>query len=234
MDSSLPITSLITVYSFTRSFIRRLSFSGSGILHQVNNKKYMKLHLSAAFVALLFAANLSAQKHVNLGVKAGFNLYTIQNNNGVKYDLNPGFHAGLLGHIHVSKNFAVQPEVFYSAQGARYTAASVTTKLNLGYVNVPLLFQYMFDNGFRLQAGPQVGFLITAKADNSTTKTDVKAFYKPIDVAVAMGLGYIHVPSGWGIDARYHLGVNNINDNSNVKSANRGFQLGVFYQFKHH
>ncbi len=193
----------------------------------------MKLHLSAAFFALLFAANLEAQKHVNLGIKAGFNLYTIQNNNGVKYDLNPGFHAGLLGHVHLSKNFALQPEVFYSTQGARYTAASVTTKLNLSYVNVPILFQYMFDNGFRLQAGPQVGFLLIANSDNSITKTNIKSSYKEMDVAVTMGLGYIHVPSGWGIDARYHLGVNNINNNSSIKSANRGFQLGVFYQFKH-
>lgn len=192
----------------------------------------MKLHLSMAVVTMFLAGVMQAQ-HVNIGIKAGLNLYNIKYNNDVKYDTKAGLHAGLLGHIHITKSFAVQPEILFSAQGAKYTTAGVTTKLNLNYLNVPILLQYMFDNGFRFEAGPQVGFLLTAKADNGTTKTDIKSDLKPLDVGLAVGLGYIHVPSGFGVDARYNLGVSNINDNSSVKANNRGFQLGVFYQFKH-
>jgi hypothetical protein len=194
----------------------------------------MKLQLSAALIAIVFATAVQAQ-HVNIGIKAGLNLYNIKNNNDVKYDMKPGLHAGLLGHIHLSKNFAIQPELLFSGQGAKYEAGGIESKLNLNYLNVPILFQYMFDNGFRFEAGPQVGFLLTAKADNGTTETDVKENLKPIDVGLGLGIGYIHVPSGFGVDARYNLGLSNINDDDNtaVKSNNRGFQLGVFYQFKH-
>ena len=187
-----------------------------------------------AIVAMFLAGVMQAQ-HVNIGIKAGLNLYNIKYNNDIKYDTKAGLHAGLLGHIHVTKNFAVQPELLFSAQGAKYTTAGVDTKLNLNYLNIPVLLQYMFDNGFRFEAGPQVGLLLTAKADNGTTKTDIKSDLKPVDVGLALGLGYIHVPSGFGVDARYNLGLSNINDddNSTVKANNRGFQLGVFYQFKH-
>jgi Outer membrane protein beta-barrel domain len=194
----------------------------------------MKIKVSVAFIAIVLATTVSAQ-HVNIGIKAGLNLYNIKNSNDVKYDMKPGLHAGLFGHIHVTKNFAVQPEVLFSAQGAKYTTGGTVTKFDLNYINVPILLQYMFDNGFRFEAGPQVGFLLSAKSDNGTTETDVKSNLNSIDAGLALGLGYIHVPSGFGVDARYNLGLTNINDddNSNIKSSNRGFQLGVFYQFKH-
>ena len=193
----------------------------------------MKLQLSAALIAIVFATAVQAQ-HVNIGIKAGLNLYNIKNNNDVKYDTKAGLHAGLLGHIHITKNFAVQPEILFSAQGAKYETGGVETKFNLNYLNVPILLQYMFDNGFRFEAGPQLGLLLTAKADNGTTKTDIKSDLKPMDVGLALGLGYIHVPSGFGVDARYNLGLSNIiEDDNSVKANNRGFQFGVFYQFKH-
>ena len=137
---------------------------------------------------------------------------------------------GLHGIHRDVKNFAVQPELVYSSQGAKYSNGSNNTTFKLGYINIPVMFQYMFDNGFRLEAGPQLGFLVSAKANS----TDIKDQVKKVDFALGVGVGYIHEPSGFGVDARYNLGLSNINENSSVKSTNRGFQLGVFYQCKHH
>ena len=95
------------------------------------------------------------------------------------------------------------------------------------------MIQYMFDNGFRLQAGPQVGFLVNAKSETNNIDIDVKDNLKPVDFAIGAGVGYVNPASGLGIDARYNLGLSNINDAGTVKSSNRGFQLGVFYLFKH-
>jgi len=164
--------------------------------------------------------------HVNFGVKGGVNVYNVHNDDDTKYDSRAGYHFGLLGHIHFDSQFALQPEIVYSAQGAK----NGDTKYNLDYVNVPVLFQYMFDNGFRLQAGPQVGFLIGAKSKNNDV-TDIKDNYKPIDFSVSIGASYIFPPTGFGIDARYNLGLSNINENSALKSTNRGVQLGIFYIF---
>lgn len=189
--------------------------------------------LSLALMAVVISGAVSAQ-HMNIGIKAGLNLYNIKNNNDVKYDLKPGINVGLFSHIHLSDQFAFQPELVFSGQGAKYTTGGVDTKLNLNYLNVPLILQYMFDNGFRLQAGPQFGFLMSANSVTNDVKTDVKDNFKPLDIAIGVGLGYIHVPSGFGLNARYNHGLNNINENnSSSKSFNRGFQLGVFYQFQH-
>jgi hypothetical protein len=55
----------------------------------------------------------------------------------------------------------------------------------------------------------------------------------PIDLALSFGASYVFPATGWGIDARYNLGLSNINKNGTVNSTNRGFQLGIFYILGH-
>ncbi|MBC7886348.1 MAG: PorT family protein [Ferruginibacter sp.] len=196
----------------------------------------MKFYLSVVLAAMLVTGTVTAQhsaQKVNIGIKGGLNLYNINNENGFKYDVKPGFNIGLLGHIHLAPQMALQPEIVYSSQGAK--SQGTDSKLNLDYINVPVLFQYMFDNGFRLQAGPQVGFLVSAKTKINDTKTDMKDSYKPVDLGLSAGIGYVHPPSGFGVDLRYNLGLTDINEISavNSKSTNRGGQLGVFYLINH-
>ena len=195
--------------------------------------------LFVLMTAFLIAGAASAQHgnapkgHISIGIKGGVNLYNIHNDNSTTYDPKVGFNLGLLGHIHVAKHFALQPEIQYSVQGAKYTANNSNTKVNLNYINVPVLLQYMWDNGFRLQAGPQAGFLVSAKSKIDDNSVDIKDNYKPLDLGVSFGAGYIHPSTGIGIDARYNLGLNNINKTGDVASANRGFQLSLFYIFGH-
>jgi hypothetical protein len=192
----------------------------------------MKFYLPVAIAAILMTSQANAQ-HVNIGVKGGLNLYNVNNSNDAKYDTKAGINLGLLGHIHLSKHVAFQPELVYSAQGVKFTSGGTDTKINLNYINVPLLVQYMFDNGFRLEAGPQIGFLASANSKTGSVKTNIKDHYKTVDAAVAIGIGYVHPPTGFGVDLRYNLGLTDINENSSVKSTNRGIQLGVFYLFNH-
>jgi len=182
--------------------------------------------LFGLITSILITCVVSAQHgnslagHVNLGIKGGINMYNVYNDNNTKYDQLTGYHFGLLGHIHLNSQWAIQPELVYSAQGAK----SGDTKYKLDYINVPVLLQYMFDNGFRLQAGPQLGFLVSA---------DNKDDLDPIDFGVGIGVSYVVPSTGFGIDARYNLGLSNINKDDVVKSTNRGLQLGVFYIFGH-
>jgi|APLow6443716910_1056828.scaffolds.fasta_scaffold140742_1 hypothetical protein len=183
-------------------------------------------YLIGLISAILITGIASAQHgnapegHVSLGIKGGLNLYNINNDNNSTYDQITGYHFGLLGHIHLKNPWAIQPELVYSTQGAK----SGDANYELGYINVPVLIQYMFDNGFRLQAGPQVGFLVSA---------DNKDELNPIEFGVSFGASYVVPSTGFGIDARYNLGLSNINKESDVKSTNRGIQLGIFYIFGH-
>lgn len=192
----------------------------------------MKLFTGLALAGILMAGTVDAQhaKHVNLGIKGGLNFYNTYNDNNVKYNTNTGIHLGLFWHIHMSENFALQPEIVYSTQGAKYS--NNNDKLRLGYVNLPFMFQYMFNNGFRLQAGPQVGVLVHAHSEDDGRSVDIKSNLKPLELGVAAGVGYI-MSNGFGFDARYIHGLSNINDNGSIRITNGGFQLGMFYQFSH-
>lgn len=187
------------------------------------NKIILTIFLTGFFYSMIQA------QHFNLGIKGGLNVYTINTPNVDNGSL-ASFNLGLLGHIHLDKQFAVQPEFVYSGQG---TTAPSGAKLNLGYVNVPVLFQYMFDNGFRLQVGPQVGFLVSANSTLNGSKTDIMKDLKSIDISLSPGIGYVHPPSGIGFDLRYNFGLSNINKTDAVISKNNGLQFGLFYLFKH-
>jgi hypothetical protein len=113
-------------------------------------------------------------------------------------------------------------------QGAKFGSTTV----ELDYINVPVMVKYMFDNGFRMQAGPQLGFLINAKARNNGT-TNIGDSYKPIDMSVGFGLGYINPATSLGFDIRYNAGLSDISETNLVETKNRGFQVGIFYLFDH-
>jgi len=184
-------------------------------------KKAMKF-LIGLIAAIMITGVVSAQHgnapagHVTLGVKGGLNFNNIHNDNNTSFDQRTGFNIGLLGHIHRNSQWAVQPELVYSAQGAK--------NHNLGYLNLPVLLQYMFDNGFRIQAGPQLGLMVSSDNDNA---------YKPIDIALSVGVSYVVPSTGFGLDLRYNHGLTDISESSDVKSTNRGIQFGLFYLFGH-
>jgi hypothetical protein len=182
----------------------------------------MKFIITSAF-SFLLCIGLTTAQHVNIGIKGGLNAYTITNGNVFDNDLKLGLHLGLIGHTHLSNKIALQPELVYSVQGSKNT--------NLHYVNIPLVFQYMYDNGFRLQAGPQLGILTSAKTDNSDT--NVKDNFESIDLAIGVGVSYVNPATDFGVDVRYNHGLSNINKTDNSKIYNRGFQVGVFYLFNH-
>ena len=105
-----------------------------------------------------------------------------------------------------------------------------TYHYQLDYINFPILFQYMFHKGLRLQAGPQLGILVRAKSrlDNSSTELNDT---KPFDIALSLGGSYVVPSTGFGVDIRNTIGLNNINKNTESISTNRGLQFGIFYIF---
>ncbi len=175
----------------------------------------------------LCAVTYFASAQVQPGIKAGVNIYSLV---GDDVDVNStvGLHFGGLAHIHMSEVLALQPELVFSMQGAK-AADNDDARLNLNYLNIPVLLQYMFGDGFRVQAGPQIGFLLSAKQKLDDTSVDVKDGFKSIDFSIPVGISYKRA-SGFGVDLRYAFGVSNINDGDD-KITNGGLQFGVFYQF---
>ncbi|HUR66750.1 MAG TPA: porin family protein [Chitinophagaceae bacterium] len=181
--------------------------------------------LMVLFFAFSITLSIAAQ-HTNFGVKAGYNAASVEVSEGADFDSKSGLHVGALAHIHISEHFAVQPELVFSCQGGE----SGTSKLKLNYLNLPVLAQYMISNGFRLQTGPQLGFLLSASQTTGNIEVDLDESFKSVDFSWVFGAGYIF-SSGIGIDARYNLGLSDISELNNYDVKNRVFQVGLFYQF---
>lgn len=182
------------------------------------------------FVASLFLLFTAKSQDVHFGVKGGLNVSQLHFRDNISSESKVGLNLGILAHIHTtSKTWAIQPELFYSMEGARNVDNS-GIDYNLNYLNLPVLLQYMFENGFRLEGGPQIGFLLSANTKGGGVTVDDKGF-KSTAFSIPLGVGYL-TSSGWGIDARYVFGLSDINDLHNGETIQSNvFQLGVFYQF---
>lgn len=178
-----------------------------------------------------FACIAANAQHPHWGLKGGLNLTNLDIHPGDNMDYKVGIHIGGLAHIHLSDHFALQPELMYSNQGGQKEVGATEYKAKLHYVNVPVLLQFMTGSGFRLQTGPQIGLLVSAKSKVNETETEVDDNYKTPDFSWSFGASYVTM-KGFGIDARYNHGISNIIDIPGNKYKNRVFQFGVFYQFR--
>lgn len=187
-----------------------------------------KLFCVIAIIACFVFSSRAQQTH--FGVKAGLNLSSVEvSSGGGDYGTKAGVHLGGLAHIHITPHFALQPELVYSTQGGKIDDDQY---LKLNYINVPLLAQYMVNDGFRLQTGPQLGFLTMAKSKMGDVEVKRNDDFSSVDFSWAFGASYLF-PQGWGIDARYNLGITDVAESNTYDAKNRVFQLGLFYQFMH-
>jgi hypothetical protein len=182
-------------------------------------------------VTAVIILSIAKAQETHFGVKAGVNIASVEVEDGDDLNSKAGLHVGGLAHIHINRHFALQPELVFSMQGGK-AEDNDDVKLKLNYINVPVLAQYMVNDGFRLQTGPQLGFLVGAESKVGDVEVDRKDSYSTIDFSWAFGAGYLF-SSGFGIDARYNHGISNISDVSGAEVRNRVFQFGVFYQFMH-
>ena len=170
------------------------------------------------------------------GIKSGLNVTTIDGDDTVDFQPKLGFNAGGYYEICIDDFVSVIPEVQYSQQGAKYSESTGTDgTLNLDYIYLPVTAKYKLTNALAVEAGPQVGLLLSAK-DNFKSSIDsglidIKDDLNAIDFGVNFGLHY-DFQNGWLLGARYGLGLSNINDTSDVIHKNRVLQFSVAFKFQ--
>ena len=213
---------------------KRLSLK---LLKKVKFKIMKKVFLGLGIVlgTMAFAQSTAGPR---FGIKAGGNLSDLANSDAKS---KIGFYAGAFMNAPISAEFSIQPEVVYSQQGAKFGNSSfegITTqdpKLNLGYINVPVMVQYNATPDFYLEAGPEFGFMVDAKlkgkVNGSTQTADVKDGFNTFNFGMGLGAGYRFTPN-ISINARYTAGFTNIVKNNGGDSVrNNNFQLGLGYTF---
>lgn len=229
-------------------------------------KKFLK---SAALVAAAMTVSASAFAQSPVGKfsvtpKLGLNIanltgdqpaadsYTMLNtkfDNTNNYRI--GFTIGAEAGYQVSERFGVTAGVLYSLQGYdRGNSISSTiggyeykiednSKLNLHYINIPILANVYLFKGFAVKAGIQPAFLVAAKYKNDlkftnlnypdeTTEDDIKEYCNTFDFSIPVGVSY-EFSNGIMIDGRYNIGLTDVHKNQSGK--NSVFQIMVGYKF---
>ena len=190
------------------------------------------------FISMLVTLTLSSCICHNLGLKTGLNLATVNGDDTGNLDIRTGMFFGGFAELCLTNEFAIQPEILYSMQGAKYTQSDgYDGTLKLDYINVPVMAKIKVIDELYIQAGPQVGFLLSAKDEfkstNDSGEEDIKGDLNTIDFGANLGLGY-QLESGLNFGARYNLGFSNINNgggSSDFKKHNGVFQFSVGFRF---
>ena len=203
-----------------------------------------KIFLGLALIAgtFVFAQNTSTDatppstsSKIKFGLKAGLNVSNLSN-----MDMNSktGFYGGVFVNIPVAKDFSVQPEVLYSAVGAKEKGGS-NAKLEIEYISIPVMFQYKVLPNLYVEAGPQFSFLMDARLKDSEGSLLLKDATRGFDFGIGLGAGY-NITKNIGVNVRYTAGFSDIVNKSHrylygydrTGSVKNGvFQVGVHYKF---
>jgi Outer membrane protein beta-barrel domain len=189
-----------------------------------------RIFLLTMMLALFAAGNLFGQ--IRGGARVGANVSNLKYKSGGSSDTDNGKIGPLLGLYliaMINDNISVQPELYYSSMGA-VDSYDTDYKYKLGYIALPVLLRYNFNERFNAVIGPQFGFLLSAKYGNSSGDEDYKDITKGLDLGGTIGLGADFGKINAGL--RYFLGLTDINDSSGSDTTvkNSAFQIIVGYQ----
>jgi hypothetical protein len=191
-----------------------------------------RLLLTITGFLLLTTAAYSQSFHY--GLKADLSFNTLHGN-GLAGTFKPGFNAGVFGELNITKKWAIQPEVLFTLYnnkaGEDFTKYYVnsgasganSSKIQLGYLSIPVLLTYNVNEFLSLNLGPQYNLLVSY--DETLLQSGRKAIKKN-DLGAAAGLT-VHVQQV-RFYGRYVMGLSDINDIDNRYSwKTHQIQLGL-------
>ncbi len=198
---------------------------------------------------LLFIGGVFIAKaqDISFGVKGGVNFANLVGTDVYGGDSKTGWTAGVVVEFSLTDKFSIQPEVLYSAQGAKsnfsFPENNVLNRyhvdIDLDYINVPIYAKYYIVDGLSIDAGPQFSFLVNnsieiqktvpllPKPITTNTKQDLSN-KKSFGVDGSVGFGY-KAPEGIFIQGRYNFGLLDVESNENAR--NSVIQISIGYEF---
>src|SRR5687767_10707802 len=118
-----------------------------------------------------FAAH--AQTYTALKAGGGFSTLHLKVNDNAQARM--GWYAGVSANFSVQDQFFVRTELLYSIRGYKFPATSMLIKTNIshGFLSLPLLAGYKPMKKLSLMAGPEIGYLLFAKAKTDADNRNI-------------------------------------------------------------
>lgn len=191
-------------------------------------KKTIILLFAFCSVLVVNAQKNKREEGIKLGIKGGLNIANVM---GDVEDvaIRTSVNIGLVAEIIVNDKFSLQPELLYSGQGASATFDG-GGRYKLDYVLLPVMAKFPIANHLSLEAGPQLGFLVSGKYKDNNSNTTIDDV-KTMDFGLGAGLEY-ELNSGVFFQGRYVLGLTDTGlAGDNNRASNAVIQLSVGIQF---
>lgn len=219
----------------------------------------MKKILTSTVIVII--CSFSQAQEINYGFKLGGNLSNLVGD--YPEDTEPvitsdnksklGVNVGMFLEYEINNNFSFQPELLFSLQGNKYETkeeyfddftnqnekVTLTQTTRLSYINLPLILKYHVTEKIDIEFGPQIGYLVGAKADfeyqdanfpedNEEITIDLlndgtynflgatiqwQEAINRFDYGLNLGASY-DINENIFIQARYYYGLSTIDDNS--------------------
>lgn len=176
---------------------------------------------------------------------------------GVNINVDKSFYAGALigveAEYQLADMFSLAAGLNFAMQGCQWEDTELkiggeslkmkNNKIQLNYLNLPIVANVYLFKGFAVKTGVQLGFLLSAKqkldmtgsigGSSATVKydEDVKDQCNKLDVSIPIGVSYQVPTVPVYIDARYNLGLTKIVKDIDESVKNQVFQLTVGYKF---
>ncbi len=183
------------------------------------------------FSIVILTLTIPVMAQTGIGIKAGMTSYAIKSSIDDQSYIPAALHFGAFAQINITEIFSVQPEILYCQQGNKYETNGVKESRNLDYVNIPVMLQLNTKKGFSFEAGPEFGFLMSAKyKEDGKVISDIKKEFKSSNFSLGVGLVY-RMKFGLGFGFRYCIGLSNISTATNITEKNTGGQIGLSYKF---
>lgn len=193
----------------------------------------MKKLILFSLTALL-AFSTFAQGDAVFGVRGGVNFANISGDDTDEFDSRTGIQLGFLAEFGLTDMLALRPELNFSMQGAEISEPGFEGKIKLNYLNIPVMLKIDVADGFFFEAGPQIGFLMSAKeefeGEGESGEEDIKDEVKDLDFGGNLGLGY-ELDSGLFFNARYNIGFADISESEPEKNQNSVISIAVGWLF---
>ena len=199
-----------------------------------------------------------------IGLKAGLtisNFYEADEEsvNSEEYDMNIGFHAGLIAEIPLSKRLSIETGLLFTTKGFNYsdewyddslgTDNEYYQEYKLFYLDIPITIKGALEfGGIKLfgAAGPYLGIgiggheyyedIVDGIKEDDTSKIswgsdDEKNDLKQLDYGLILGAGLEF--KGFQLGFSYYLGLANISTYTeyDYKVNNRVIQISLAYKF---
>ena len=177
------------------------------------------------FALILVAFNCNAQDF-NMGIKAGVNISKLTEPSYVKY--REGVVLGLFFELYLDEKYGFQTDLLLSQQGLADKNEDI--KVNIDYLNIPILFNYLVVKNFKIQAGPQFGYVTHSESKgaylgfNGHLGSTIK-----FDCSAVIGIGWNFLEF-MRFEARYNIGLTDVLY-ENEKAKNSVISLTAGYSF---